>query len=237
MYEIISLGDTNINVVRKPVKNIYLTVQPPDGEIRISAPPEITSEKIRLFALSKLSWIKKQQQKLQAQERETPREYINRESHYVWGERYLLKTIEKNQPPQIDIQHKTLVLQVRPEAPLEKKEAILYHWYREQIKQSIPPLLAKWEKLMDVKVNKFFVQRMKTKWGSCNPNARNIRFNSELAKKPHECLEYVLVHEMTHLIEPSHNHYFISLMDSFIPHWRHYQQMLNRLPIGHEDWK
>ncbi|MGK7945944.1 MAG: M48 family metallopeptidase [Microcystaceae cyanobacterium] len=231
MNEVITFGEININVVRKPIKNLYLTVHPPDGEIRISAPHHIKSEAIRLFALSKLSWIKKQQKKLQAQERETPREYINRESHYVWGERYLLKIIEKNQPPQIDIQHKTLVLQVRPETSLEKKEAILYYWYREQLKQAIPPLLKKWEGLMNVKVNKFFVQRMKTKWGSCNPTARNIRLNSELAKKPRECLEYVLVHEMNHLIEPSHNHRFISLMDSFIPQWRHYQQMLNRLPI------
>ncbi|WP_107669082.1 M48 family metallopeptidase [Cyanothece sp. BG0011] len=235
MYEIISLGDTNINVVRKPIKNIYLTVQPPNGEIRISAPPEITSEKIRLFALSKLSWIKKQQQKIQTQEREITKEYINRESHYLWGERYLLKVIEENHPPQIFLEHKTLLLQVRPGTTLDKKEAIIYQWYRKQIKQAIPPLIAKWETLMNVKVNQFFVQRMKTKWGSCNPKARNIRLNSELAKKPRECLEYVVVHEMTHLLEPSHNQRFMSLMNSFIPQWRHHQQLLNSLPINYNN--
>jgi hypothetical protein len=191
---------------------------------------------IRVFAITKLAWIRQQQTKIQDQERESPREYLDRESHYVWGKRYLLKVIEKDAAPALELRHSRLVLQVRPATAEEKKQAILDEWYRTQLKAAVPPLIAKWERLMGVKVERFFVQRMKTKWGSCNPASAGIRLNTDLARKPRECLEYIVVHEMVHLLEATHNAHFIALMDMFMPPWRSLRQSLNRLPVRHESW-
>ncbi len=235
MTEVLNLSNVEIDVLRKKIKNMYLSVHPPEGEVRISVPERMNLETIRMFAIAKLPWIKKQRQKIQAQARETPREYLNRESHYFWGDRYLLQVITADKPPQVSLDHKTLLLQVRPHTSQEKKSAIVDQWYREQLKAAIPPLIEKWQPLMEVKVNKFFVQRMKTKWGSCNITLSNIRLNTELAKKPRPCLEYVIVHEMTHLLEASHNKNFVALMDVFLPKWRHYQEILNRLPLSSFD--
>ncbi|MGH9803120.1 MAG: M48 family metallopeptidase, partial [Blastocatellia bacterium] len=191
---------------------------------------------IRVFAISKLGWIKQQQRKLQEQERETPREYLDRESHYVWGKRYLLKVMEEAQSPAVELSHSRLCLRVRPGTRQAKRQFILEEWYREQIKQAVPSLIVKWEPLMGVKVARFFVQKMKTKWGSCNPVARSLRLNTDLAKKPPQCLEYIVVHEMVHLLEPTHNNRFTALMDQFMPKWRFYREQLNRLPVRHENW-
>ncbi len=191
---------------------------------------------IRVFAVSKLGWIKQQQKKLQEQERETPREYLDRESHYVWGKRYLLTNCESDQPPFVTLKHSRMVLSVRPKSDHEKKQAVIEDWYREQTRQAALPLIAKWEPLLKVKVNRLFVRTMKTKWGSCNSMKRSIRLNTELAKKPRECLEYIVVHEMVHLLEPTHNARFVGLMDQFMPKWQFYRQVLNRLPVRHEDW-
>jgi predicted metal-dependent hydrolase len=190
-----------------------------------------------MFAISKLGWIKQQQKRLQEQERETPREYLDRESHYVWGKRYLLKVVEADTAPEVELQHSTMVLRVRPGTDENKRHAIVEEWYREQLKQAVPLLIAKWEPLVGVKVERFFVQRMKTKWGSCNPKSRSIRLNTDLAKKPRECLEYVLVHEMVHLLEPTHNARFVSLMDCFMPNWQFYRKVLNSMPLRHEHWE
>ncbi|MBI5485237.1 MAG: M48 family metallopeptidase [Deltaproteobacteria bacterium] len=233
----IKLGDIAIDVVRKDIKNIHLSVHPPAGRVRISAPRRMTLDNIRVFAISKLGWIKKQQHKLQEQVRETPRECIDRESHYLWGRRYLLKIVEKEAVPFVALKHNTMVLRLRPDTSDAQKQIILAEWYREQLKIAVPDLIAKWEPLMGVRVEKFFVQRMKTKWGSCNHRARNIRLNTELAKKPPECLEYVVVHEMAHLLEPSHNSRFVALMDRFMPSWRNHREELNRSPLGHEEWE
>jgi len=195
------------------------------------------TDTIRVFAISKLHWIKQQQKKLRAQERETPREYLDRESHYLWGKRYLLKVIEKDAAPSIELRHSTLRLRIRSGSSDEKKQTVLDGWYREQVKRAITSLVAKWEELMGVKVEKFFVRRMKTKWGSCNPRSRSIRLNSELAKKPRECLEYIVVHEMIHLLEPTHNRTFVALIDQFMPKWQFYRDILNRLPVRHESWR
>lgn len=230
--EILDIGNIIVAIERKNIKNMYLKVRPPMGEVLICSPKTMNLETIKMFAIKKLGWIKKQQKIIQSQARETPRNYIERESHYLWGERYLLKIIEVNQPPRINLNHKTILLQIPPNTDPQKKEAIMSQWYREELKQAIPPLIQKWEPLMGVKVKKFFVQQMKTKWGSCNVTQGNIRLNTELAKKPRPCLEYVVVHEMTHLLEPNHSHRFISLMDCFIPQWREYQQILNNLPIS-----
>lgn len=236
MVSQIKLGDITVDVIRKDIKNIHLSVYPPIGRVRISAPSRMELETIRIFAVSKLGWIKKQQQKLLEQEREAPREYLDRESHYVWGKRYLLKVVEVDEPPSVELKHKWLKVHVRPGADEEKKQAVVADWYRTQLKLEVPPLIAKWEPLMKVKVKRFFVQRMKTKWGSCNHTAGTIRLNTELAKKPIECLEYIVVHEMAHLLEPTHNDRFVGIMDLFLPQWRAYRDELNRLPVRHEEW-
>ena len=232
----IKLGDVTIDVVFKDIKNVHLSVYPPSGRVRISAPLRMDIDTIRVFAITRLGWVKQQQKKFQEQERETPREYLNLESHYVWGKRYLLKVIESEETPTVELKHKKMVLSVRPGTDDKKKQAIIDAWYREQLKNALPPLIAKWEPLLGVKVERFFVRRMKTKWGSCNYKARNIRLNTELVKKPQECLEYVIIHEMAHLLEPTHNSRFIMLMDRFMPKWQFYRDKLNQLPVSHENW-
>lgn len=236
MPESIDLGGIATEVIRKRIKHVHLSVYPPAGRIRISAPEHMALDTIRVFAISKLPWIKSQQRKVRAQKREAPRDYIDRESHYLWGKRYLLTVIERDGAPTIDLQHKRIVLGVRPSTSTERREELLDAWYREQLRMALPPLLEKWEALMNVKTSKVFVQRMKTKWGSCNPNSHAIRLNTDLAKKPPECLEYIIVHELAHLIEPSHNARFVSVMNLFMPKWQHYRDELNSLPVRHEDW-
>lgn len=232
----IELGKIAVDVVKKDIKNIHLSVYPPTGKVRISAPMRMNLDTIRVFAISKLGWIKIQQRKIREQQRETPREYLDRESHYVWGRRYLLKVVEKAAPPNVELKHSKMVLQIRLGTSDERKRAILEEWYREKLKDAVPRLIAKWEPLMGVKVARFFVQKMKTKWGSCNASARSIRFNTELAKKPRECLEYIVVHEMAHLLEATHSRRFVALMDQFMPKWQFYRDELNRLPVRHETW-
>jgi predicted metal-dependent hydrolase len=232
----IELGEIAVDVVKKDIKNLHLSVYPPTGKVRISAPLRMDLDTIRVFAISKLGWIKQQQRKVREQEREPRREYLDRESHYAWGKRYLLKVIEKDAVPRVDLKHSQMLLQIRPASGEKKKQAVLDEWYRSQLKEAVPQLIAKWEPLMGVKVERFFVQRMKTKWGSCSHGSASIRLNTDLARKPRECLEYIVVHEMAHLLEPTHNSRFISLMDLFIPQWRFCREALNRLPVRHESW-
>lgn len=233
----LQLGDIAVDVVLKDIKNVHLSVYPPLGQVRISAPRRMSLDTIRVFAISKLEWIKRQQRTLREQERETPREYLDRESHFAWGKRYLLTVVEDDAAPVVELQHNRMVLRVRPGTDEARREAIVAEWYREQVKQAAPPLIARWEPLLGVRVRRFFVQRMKTKWGGCTPAASSIRLNAELAKKPRECLEYLIVHEMTHLLEPTHNARFIGLMDRFLPDWRHRRDLLNQLPLRHEQWR
>lgn len=232
----IDLGDLRIEVIRKDIKNLHLSVLPPQGKVRIAAPRHMNLDTIRVFAISRLAWIRSQQHKMQRQEREAPREYLDRESHYVWGRRYLLRRVEKDAAPAIDLTLSRLVMQVRPGTDEARCQVILESWYREQLRAALPALIAKWEPVMGVKAGRVFVQRMKTKWGSCNPASGAIRLNTDLAKKPPECLEYILAHEMTHLLEPTHNARFASMMELFMPQWRHIRNELNRLPVRHEDW-
>lgn len=232
----IKLDDIAVDVVQKDIKNIHLSVYPPTGKVRISAPLRMDIDTIRVFAITKLGWIKSQQKKVLEQERETPREYLDRESHFVWGKRYLLQIVEKEAAPEVQLKHNQMMLRIRPGTSPETRQVILEAWYREKLKEAVPVLIAKWEPLMGVKVERFFVQRMKTKWGSCSPGIGSIRVNTELAKKPPECLEYIVVHEMAHLLESTHNSRFISLMDQFMPKWRFYKDELNRLPVRYEKW-
>jgi predicted metal-dependent hydrolase len=232
----IELGEISVEVVKKGIKNLHLSVHPPAGRVRIAAPLRMNLESIRVFAISKLAWIKQQQKKLREQQRESPREYLERESHYVWGKRYLLHVLESNTTPAVELKHNKMLMCVRPGTSEDRRQAVVDEWYRTQLKREVPPIIAKWESLMGVKIERFFVQRMKTKWGSCNPGAKSIRLNTELAKKPLECLEYILVHEMVHLIVRRHDHRFTGLMDRYLANWRHLRQTLNEAPLSHTDW-
>lgn len=236
MTTALKIGDISIDVVLKDIKNVHLSVHPPTGRVRIAAPTDTDLDAIRVFAISKLDWIRTHQAKLNNQDRETPRDYIDRESHYVWGERLLLEVIEMDRPPTVVRDHRRLVLSVRPGAERSTKEAVLSGWYRELVKVEVPKLLATWEPVMGVKVKRFYVQKMKTKWGSCTPARQSIRLNTELATKPKQLLEYVVVHEMVHLLEPTHNQRFVAYMSSFMPNWSQLQRQLNSLPVRHADW-
>lgn len=236
MADIITISNITIDVRKKNIKNVHLTVHPPDGRVRIVAPIRMQLDTIRLYAISKLRWIRRQQQAIRAQERETVREYVDCESHYVWGQRYLLKIIEQDAPPAVELEGNKLLLYVRPGMDDEQCQEVLSLWYRGQIREAVGPIIKKWENTLGVNVCGIFVQHMKTKWGSCNPTAATIRLNTELAKKPLECLEYVTLHEMVHICEPTHNERFVELMDRFMPGWTHRRDMLNRLPVRHEEW-
>lgn len=233
MVTTLQIGDVSLDVLRKDIRNLHLSVHPPTGRVRLAAPLRMSLDSIRVFAISKLDWIRQQQGRMRNQERESPREYLDRESHYLWGKRYLLKVLEADAAPGVEVQHARLVLRVRPGADAAAREALVSAWYRQQLRATLPPLIATWEKRLGVKVNRFHVQQMKTKWGSCNPAARSLRFNTELAKKPTECLEYIVVHEMLHLLSPRHDAGFQALLDKHRPGWQHARDALNRLPLRH----
>lgn len=237
MVETVDLGEMSAVIVRKDIKNIHLCVYPPDGKVRISAPYHTDIDAIKVFALTKLGWIRQQRRRLVGQERETSREYLDRESHYVWGKRFLLKIAETEGPSNVELNGKTMFLHIRPGMNKDEMHAALAEWYRKQLRKVLPEMIERWESLMGVKVTQVFIQGMKTKWGSCNPSTGMIRLNLELAKKPIECLEYILVHEMAHLIEPTHNQNFVAVMDRFMPNWQFQRDNLNRLPVRHESWK
>lgn len=236
METTLKLGSIVADLVRKDIKNIHLSVYPPAGRVRISAPARMNVDTVRAFAVSKLGWIKAQQRQIVSQEREAPREYLERESHYVWGKRYLLQIVERDGPPRIELRARRLVLELRPGITTERRQEILDAWYRTQLREAAMPLIAKWELRLAVRVDRLFIQRMKTKWGSCSRVARAIRLNTELAKKPRECLEYIVIHEMVHLVEPNHGKGFIDRMERAMPLWRQYRRQLNQLPVRHEDW-
>ncbi|MEM6504023.1 MAG: SprT family zinc-dependent metalloprotease [Planctomycetota bacterium] len=236
MVTTLELGEVSVDVVSKDIKNVHLSVHPPTGRVRISAPQRMEIEAIRLYAISKLGWIKEHQQKLQGQERETPREYLERESHYVWGKRYLLSIVEQNARPAVEREHQRLVMAVRPGTGESGRHAILEDWYREQVRTTTAELIDIWQEKIGVEVAKFYIQRMKTRWGSCNSQAKTIRLNTDLGRKSPECLEYIVVHEMIHILEPTHNERFQSYMNHFMPDWKHRRQVLNQLPVRHENW-
>lgn len=233
----ITIRNITVDVVRKDIKNMHLAVYPPTGRVRIAAPLSVNDEVIKLFAISKLGWIKRHQRKFEKQDRETPREYKERESHYFQGIRYLLRIKETNGAGYVDLKGKTyLDLYVKPEASIEYKRNILNEWYRKQLKKIIPEIVERWEKKLNVTLNSWGIKQMKTKWGSCNIEAKRIWLNLELAKKPISCLEYIIVHEMVHLLERHHNDNFISYMDYYLPNWKHIKDELNRIPVSHANW-
>ena len=227
----------SVDVVRKDIKNMHLAVYPPTGRVRIAAPLRIDDEAVRLFAISKMGWIRKRQRSFTEQERQSPREFKERESHYFNGRRYLLKVIESSKPATIVLRYKTYIeMYVKPDTSTEQRQTLMNEWYRKELKKVIPPLIEKWESQMGVTVSDWQVKQMKTKWGTCNIEASRIWINLELAKKPIHCLEYIIVHEMIHLLERHHNDIFLAYMEKFLPNWKHIKDELNRLPAGHSDW-
>jgi len=233
----LNLGGISVDVVFKDIKNVHLSVYPPTGRVRISAPNRMELDAIRVFAISKMEWIKRQKLKLEEQERETSREYLDRESHYVWGRRYLLQVFELEARPEVQLNHEKMLLRIRRRTNEADRRVLVAQFYRELIKAVVHSFISKWESVMGVKVERLYVRHMKTKWGSCNPRARTIRLNTELAKKPKNCLEYIVVHELVHFFEPHHGDRFVSLMDKFMPLWRHHKDELNRHPLAHEHWE
>lgn len=230
------LGEIDVEVIRKDIKNVHLSVYPPDGRVRLAAPHHIEEEHLRLFALDKLTWIKTQQQKFRDQEREPARQYIARESHYAWGNRYLLEVKHGPGKPNVAYDYRKLILTVPKEMATEARGQVMAAWYREQIRERLPALLAEWVPRLAVPKPRILVQRMKTRWGSCTPDTAIIRINTDLARKPPECLEYILVHELAHLLEHTHNARFVGIMDYHLPNWRVYRQTLNTAPLAHVDW-
>jgi predicted metal-dependent hydrolase len=226
----------SIDVVRKDIKNMHLAVYPPTGRVRIAAPLRI-DEAVRLFAISKIAWIRKHQRNFVAQDRQPPRQFKERESHYFLGKRYLLRIIEQEAPAKVVFKTKTYIdLFVRPDSTTEQRQTIINEWYRVELKKLIQPIIAKWEKQIGVIVDDWQVKQMKTKWGTCNIDKKRIWINLELAKKPIHCLEYIIVHEMIHLLERHHNDRFLSLTEKYMPQWKFYKEELNRLPVSHSDW-
>jgi predicted metal-dependent hydrolase len=230
----IELGGITIEVQRKAIKNIHLRVRPPDGHVSISAPYRTGIDTITAFARSRLTWIAKQQARIRAMEHQVPLQFIDGESHPLWGKPYSLKVVEADRAPYIMEGHTQLLMSVRPGANTVKRQSVMDAWYGEQVKLAAAPLILKWEPILNVKAKRLSVRLMKTRWGSCVPSKGGIRLNIQLAKKPPECLEYVVVHELVHLLEPSHNARFKSLLDQFMPDWREVRGKLALLPLRDE---
>lgn len=228
------VGDLDVDVELKAIKNVHLSVYPPEGRVRISAPAHMSLETIRVYAVSRLEWIRKHQRRFRSQERESPREYVDRESHYLWGRRYLLRVDEGR--ASVELTPRWMVLSAPAGADQAARADVMGRWYRQQVRAAAPPVISRWEPVLGVEVEKVFVRKMRTRWGSCTPQTRSIRLNTELATKPPECLEYIVIHEMAHLLEPSHNRRFVGVMDRVMPEWRDVRARLNRLPIGYVSW-
>jgi predicted metal-dependent hydrolase len=226
-----------IQIVRKPIKNLHLGVYPPNGRVRVAAPLRINDNAVRLAVVERLKWIKRQQARFESQVRESRREMVTGESHFVFGARYRLRIIHDDRTRGVAIKNRSrLEVHVPPEADLPHRELILQKWYRALLKEAAPPLLLKWKTILGTEFSDWRIRRMKTKWGACNVEAGRIWLNLELAKKPLQCLEYVIAHELAHLIERHHNDRFIAILDRHLPHWRTHRAKLNAAPLAHETW-
>jgi predicted metal-dependent hydrolase len=237
MSESIHIGEVTVALTRKDVIHVHLSVHPPSGRVTLVAPRATRPEVARAYAVSKLGWIRDQQAKLREQARETPRQFVERESHYLWGRRYLLSMREEEAKPAIRLGHRNITLTVRPGSGRAKREAVVHEWHKSLLHDAVRELIHRLEPKLGVDVAGYFLQRMKTKWGGCNPMTRSIRLNTELVKKPKDLLEYVVVHEMLHLVEPTHGDRFIALMNKHYPSWREARAELNELPLGAAVWK
>ena len=236
MSETIQIGDVSILVNRKAVKNVHLSVHPPSGRVTLVAPAATRLELARAYAISKLGWIREQQSKLHNQAREAPRKFVERESHYLWGRRHLLTINYRDTKPSVTLDHRRITLTVRPGSDAKKRSEIMHEWHKSLLHQVVPSLIQKWESKLGVGVEQYFLQRMKTKWGSCNHKVGHIRLNTQLVTKPRDLLEYVVVHEMVHLIEPTHSERFLTILGKHYPTWREARAELNELPLAAESW-
>lgn len=233
----ITVHGLEVETVKKDIKNIHVGVYPPNGRVRVAAPIKTSDEKIKQIVLTKMSWIKKQQQRFKEQARQTKREYVSGESHYFMGNRYRLKVIQTETKPHIEIKRKTRIdMYVKPEATVERKEKLFEDFCRQELRKQIPNLLIKWEKRTGLKVKEVKIKKMKTKWGTCNQNRQRIWLNLELAKKPQRCIEYVVVHEMNHLIEKNHTEKFKAKLKEYLPNWMHTKVELNNAPLTYSKW-
>ena len=235
--ETFQLGELSIRVTKKDIKNVHLSVHPPDGRVTLVAPKATRLEVARAYAISKLGWIRNQQEMLARQMRETPRQFTERESHYLWGRRHLMIIKHCEAKPSVSLDHKRITLTVRPGSDAAKRAEVIHDWHKSLLHAVVPELIKKWEPKLKVKVTGYFLQRMKTKWGSCNHRAGHIRLNTELVKKPKDLLEYVIVHEMVHLLEPTHSERFMETLGKHYPTWREARAELNELPLTAEVWK
>jgi len=233
----ITVNGVPVQIVRKAIKNLHLGVYPPHGRVRVAAPLRVTDEAVRLAVIGKLGWIKRQQARFDGQPRESRREMVSGESHYFLGRRYRLRIVQTTEASGVVLRNRTrMELHARPDATVAQRDRVLQRWYRHQLKQLIPALLEKWQAALGVQVADWGIKRMKTRWGTCNVEARRIWLNLELAKKPVRCLEYIVVHELAHLIERKHGDRFVSIMDQHLPQWRSHRQELNSAPLAHETW-
>ena len=226
------IGNLSVEVCRKAIKNLHIIVLPPSGAVRVSAPLKMSDDAVRMAVASRLLWIKKQQRSFENQAREPAREMLSGESHYLWGKRYLLEVLPTTGKHRLEVEHRKIKLFVRPNTDLKNQTAVIETFYRNELKREITKLLVKWQPQMGVIAKRFGVKKMKTLWGSCNTDTASIWLNLELAKKPPECLEYVVVHELTHLLECHHNARFMAHMDNFLPNWQIIKQRLNDLKLG-----
>ena len=226
------IGNLSVEVRRKAIKNLHISVLPPSGVVRVSAPLKMSDDAVKTAVASRLLWIKKQQSIFENQARETTREIVSGESHYLWGKRYLLEVLPTTGRHRLEVEHRKIKLFVRPNTDFKNQTAVIETFYRNELKREIAKLLAKWQPKMGVTAKRFGVKKMKTLWGSCNTDTASIWLNLELAKKPPECLEYVVVHELTHLLERHHNARFMAHIDNFLPNWRNIKQRLNALKLG-----
>lgn len=237
MNATIRIGELSILVTRKDIKNVHLSVHPPDGRVTLTAPKSTRIDVARAYAISRIGWIRRQQDSLRRQAREPQRRFVERESHDLWGRRHLLTVVRRDAKPTVVLDHKRIFLSVRPGSDAQKRAEVIHHWHKSLLHQVVPGLIKKWEPRLGVKVAGYFLQRMKTKWGSCNHRAGHIRLNTELVKKPKDLLEYVIVHEMVHLLEPTHSERFMKVLGKHYPTWREARAELNQLPLTAEVWK
>lgn len=237
MSETLQLGDISIQLTRKAVKHVHLSVHPPEGRVSLVAPTSTRAEVARAYAISKLAWIRTQRAKFSEQARESPRRFITRETHYLWGRRHLLTVEHEDAKPRVTLDHRRITLVVRPGSTQAARARGMHEWHKSLLHQIVPRLIAKWESRLGLRVAGYFLQRMKTKWGGCNHRARHIRLNTELVKKPKDLLEYVIVHEMLHLIEPRHSERYFTLMTKHYPTWQEARAELNELPLSSEPWR
>lgn len=234
----LQVRDLNIQVVRKAIKNLHVAVYPPDGHVRVAAPEHLDDEAVRLAVIDKLAWIHRQRRTLLGQPRQTKRDLIDGETHYVWGRRYRLRVEEHpNVRPNVELPNKSrLLLTIPPGTDRDAREKVLTEWYRRELKAAAEPIVSEWAEKLNVDLHDWRVRKMRTKWGSCNPDAGRIWLNIELAKKAPQSLQYVVVHELLHLIERPHSARFEQLLDTAMPNWRTHRAELYRLPLGHENW-